>query len=163
MESGRHEFTIFSLGESMIGELAFRSLLNRHFLSLQTLSLEGCRGFTSKMALEIMTQCSNLINFEGRTMEACDILGIIMNKDEKEEEEATGGGKVVDQQPQEWVCTNLRNLNIFICEFQDKPQDWNRRVLQQLTKLSKLETLFLGSSKVIHSRKHDVRDGLDLR
>jgi hypothetical protein len=128
----------------------FRSLV-RHFQSLRVLRLSGCK-MTSKMIQQILTNCPNLTTFREGSLEACDILGIT-------EDEGTAQLAEIQLQSQEWVCTNLRNLEVFICGLRDRPHEWHRRVFQQLARLTKLERLYLNSP----ASSVESRDGLDLR
>ncbi|KAG0220459.1 hypothetical protein BGX31_011008 [Mortierella sp. GBA43] len=153
-------FTRFQFPRTRVGQWAFQSMAG-HFASLQELDLGDCGLLTSQMAQRIMTGCPNLISFWGVSLNARDILGI-----SRGDGEATGQGgsestteeqqQQQQQQAPKWVCTQLRILSIFIFGFAGEPQDWYRRVLEQLSRLTKLETLAVGSG-------WSSPDGLDLR
>ena len=150
------KLTTFLDSDSMFGELAFRSLA-RHFATLQELNLGRCENVNSKMVQQIMTSCTGLILFYGTTLNASDILGDITDEDATEVE------TVVQEQPRDWVCTNLRFLTITICGLEGKPLAWHRRVMQQLARLNKLDTLSICASAIPPLASPAVRGGLDLR
>jgi hypothetical protein len=112
-----------------------------------------CVFLTSKMTQRIMTSCPSLTDFVGTSLDACDILGI------PRDQEATIQEAVMYQKSQDWICTNLKSLSIFICGLEDKPLEWHRGVLQQLARLRKLK--ILGVSLYHYSVLN--HDGLDLR
>ncbi|KAG0220458.1 hypothetical protein B0O80DRAFT_135185 [Mortierella sp. GBAus27b] len=153
--------TLFRLHGVSAREMTFQSLA-RHFSSLRVLDLYGCYGFTSKMIQHIMTHCSTVRILQAGTVEACDILGIAMD-------EATLGTEIEPRPPpqqqqqqqqhsEDWICTNLVQLNICISGLQGKPLEWHQRVFQQLAKLTKLERLYLRPIQLL-----DDVGGLDLR
>jgi len=136
---------------SRFGELTFRSLV-RHFEHLQGLDCKES-ALTSKMAQTIMTQCYNLIRFGGVTLEARDILGIMDGN-------AVGGDTMMHPCSQDWVCTKLCSLSIFICGLGAKPLEWHRKVFQQLGKLERLVFLTPGPGSAFNGQSSD---GLDFR
>lgn len=152
---GCHRLATVDLRGSKFGELAFQSL-SRHFASLQELCLYQCKGLTSAMVQQIMTSCCGLTVFYATRLDASDILGDMKDVDV----EGTGAKAVIDGQPQDWVCTNMEYLEVFICGLEGKPFEWHRKVLQQLAKLSKLTTLNIGQRG---GYGMSPNDGLDLR
>ncbi|KAG0245162.1 hypothetical protein BGX31_007741 [Mortierella sp. GBA43] len=132
-----------------IGELAFQSL-SRHFGHVRKLRLtEGT--LTSEMAQRILTNCPNLTELHGVTLEARDILGIDKRNPTQEKEMAIN---------QDWVCSNLENLTIFICGLAGKPREWHQSIFQQLSRMKMLCSLSVGPVPPIRQRS---LDGLDLR
>lgn len=104
--------TDFITVPSPFGELSFRSLV-RYFAHVQVLDLRRS-ALTSRMTQQILSNCPNLTVFRGTTLKARDILGIV--------EENEAGGATMHRQPQEWVCTSLRTLSIFISGLEGKPR-----------------------------------------
>ncbi|KAF9927398.1 hypothetical protein BGZ65_006779 [Modicella reniformis] len=150
------EVTLLSIYYSMFGEQAFQSL-SRHFSKIQKLYFTKCRGLTSAMVQQIMTSYPNLIEFSGGSLDARDLLGIV-------KDEATGEEKMVTQ---DWVCTHIQDLAIFINGLEGKPDDWHRRILQQIAKLKKLKILVLSPHSSYNPRppndglNFSLRTGLD--
>ncbi|KAF9927397.1 hypothetical protein BGZ65_006778 [Modicella reniformis] len=77
----------------------------------------------------------------------------------------TGEEKMVTQ---DWVCTHIQALAIFINGLEGKPEEWHRRILQQISKLKELKFLTLApdESYDTHRSAHDgsnfpLRTGLD--
>ncbi|KAF9364657.1 hypothetical protein BGX34_000828 [Mortierella sp. NVP85] len=151
---GCHRLLSLRFRESNFGELAFQSL-SRHFASLEKLDLGYSTGLTSTMIQQIMTSCPRLTTFYGTTLDASDILGDIMDENAMEVD--------TQEQPRDWVCTNLRFLTISICGLEGKPLVWHRKVLQQLARLDKLDTLSLCASAIPPLTSPKVRDGLNLK
>ncbi|KAF9917600.1 hypothetical protein BGZ65_012821, partial [Modicella reniformis] len=114
------------------------------------LDLKECRGLTSAMAQQIMTSFPNLILFSGVSLDARDLLGIV-------KDEVTGEEKMVTQ---DWICTHIQDLAIFINGLEGKPQEWHRSVLQQIAKLNKLRSLNLAAHR--DSPSAISHDGLNL-
>ncbi|KAF9356886.1 hypothetical protein BGX34_009710 [Mortierella sp. NVP85] len=148
-----HQLVSVKFTDSKFGELSFRSLF-RHFATLQEINLEYCNEVTSEMVQRIMTSCERLTSLHAPTLDASDILGDVKGK------KATGMAAVIHQPLQEWACRNLRLLSVFICGLEGRPLDWHRKVLQRLSKLTKLVHLNIGSGQYYNSYS---RDGLDLR
>ncbi|KAF9364656.1 hypothetical protein BGX34_000827 [Mortierella sp. NVP85] len=145
------QIKLLILVPSEFREQAFRSLV-RHFAHLRVLYLGICVGLSSKMAQQILKSCPNLSIFRGVTLKAQDILGIA-------EDNATADETILHQQPQDWVCTNLHTLSIFIHGLEGKPRLWHKRIFQQLAKMKKLVSLTIGPGI---SREASY-DGLDLK
>ncbi|KAF9949037.1 hypothetical protein BGZ65_007646 [Modicella reniformis] len=144
--------TSFHVLESRFGELAFRSLI-RHFSYLQELDLRYCGRANSKMVHQILISCPSLVSFAGVRLRAEDFMGIV-------KDESTGEEKMMDSQPQDWVCTNLEFLTISICGLEGKPQEWQQLILEQLARLKKLTFLSIGPNTLSFQ---DSRDGVVLR
>lgn len=148
------EFAIVCQFGYGFGKLAFESL-TRHFEHVQRLDLSKSH-LSSGMAQQILTNCPHLTAFMGERLEARDILGIF-----PEDKAMMGDKTTMDQQPpQDWVCTKLRTLNIFICGLEDKPQEWHRGVFRQLSKMERLMHLIISPVGVFAEKS---RDGLDLK
>ncbi|KAI8349982.1 hypothetical protein B0O80DRAFT_135441 [Mortierella sp. GBAus27b] len=132
--------------------------LRRHFPHLVHLDIERCDSTTSAMIQQLMTSCPRLEYLAADRLDVRDILGVA----EVEMEEAGRQGEHQEArqtfQPQDWACTNLRSFTIFICGLEGKPNEWQREVLKQLSRLTKLSTLRIGCWGTKPSR-----DGLDMR
>ncbi|KAI8345605.1 hypothetical protein B0O80DRAFT_472576 [Mortierella sp. GBAus27b] len=140
------QLTSFTLSTGTITSLNRTSeSLARHFSSLQELDVYN---LTSKVIQNIMTSCPTLRSLRGAKLEASDILG-----------ETTDQATSMQPQPRDWICIKLQRLEFFICGLGDKPLEWNRTVLEGLSRLTKLEVLSVGDP----SGPMESRDGLDLR
>lgn len=148
-----HKIKDFTIDPCTFGESAFRSL-TRHFTYLQVVSVYQS-GITSKMTHAILTSCPNLTTFHGDTLDARDILGVV------EDGNMTDYEVLKRQQPQDWVCSNLQVLDVFICGLEFRPLEWHRRVFQQIGKMTRLTMLKMGAKFLEHNV--DSHDGLDLR
>ncbi|KAG0230655.1 hypothetical protein B0O80DRAFT_502081 [Mortierella sp. GBAus27b] len=148
--------------EPRFGNKAFQSL-TRHFSSLKVLTFGRNNEVTSKMAQQIVTRCLHLTSLEGITMDACDILGIAKVEEEEKATVATptttNQGTAMYPPSPDWSCTRLESLGLTINGLEGKPQDWNRRVLQQLGKLKQLTALRFDP----HCFGPSTQDGLDMR
>ncbi|KAF9347273.1 hypothetical protein BGX26_001241 [Mortierella sp. AD094] len=135
---------LISTGYGSLGVQALR----QHFCSLTRLRLTGCPNFTSAIILEVLTSCPALIKIKADSLEARDILGVVVE------------AKRSKLYPRDWVCLKLRSFNVSICGLKGKPNEWHRQILHQLSRLKKLEELAIGhyGEEVSFSR-----DGLDLR
>ncbi|KAF9970666.1 hypothetical protein BGZ65_010959, partial [Modicella reniformis] len=142
------EVTSLSIYYSMFGEQAFQSL-KRLFPKIQKLNIK-CRGMTSAMVQQIMTSCPNLLEFSGISLDAPDLLGIA-------KDEVTGEQKMVTQ---DWICTHIQDLDIFINGLEGKPEDWHRRILQQIGRLKKLQFLTLAPDEDYNTHR-SAYDGLN--
>ncbi|KAG0218602.1 hypothetical protein B0O80DRAFT_531433 [Mortierella sp. GBAus27b] len=134
--------------------------LSRHYSYLVHLDLICCGTITSLMVQRVMVSCPRLDTFHAPRLDASDILGVPTM------DTSDAGGSIGDQQdakqvlhPQDWVCTSLRELTIYICGLEDKPVEWHRNVLRQLSRLTKLEDLRIGG----WTGPGMSRDGLDLK
>ncbi|KAF9993801.1 hypothetical protein BGZ79_001484 [Entomortierella chlamydospora] len=125
---------------------------SRYFQTLTCIDLRHCPTLTSNLSQEIMTSCPRLKEFRGFILEARDILGI------REGSELTGQTTGYDSQ--DWVCLDLEIFSIFICGLDDKPPEWQRRVLQKLARLENLRNLDISR----HYENWEAKeDGLNLR
>ncbi|KAF9997969.1 hypothetical protein BGZ65_006470, partial [Modicella reniformis] len=106
---------------SAFGEQAFHSL-SRHFIDIQYLQ---CHGLTGAMTQQIMTSCPNLIEFSGANLDARDVIGT-------EKDETTGEGMMVTQ---DWICTRMQHLAIFINKVEGKSHELHPGVIRQIAKL----------------------------
>ncbi|KAG0220456.1 hypothetical protein BGX31_011005 [Mortierella sp. GBA43] len=127
--------------------------LARHFSSLRELEVSSVNKLTSETIQDIMTNCPNLRSLKGGRIEASDILDI------SKYEEIIYQATRMQPRPQDWTCTNLQHLEVFICGLEDKPLEWHRRVFEQLSRLTRLEKLYIGDI----SSFTEYRGGLDLR
>ncbi|KAI8349958.1 hypothetical protein B0O80DRAFT_135149 [Mortierella sp. GBAus27b] len=127
--------------------------LSRHFSSLRKLEVPITELPNNTMQ-DIMANCPNLRSLKGGRLMASDILDI--SKDKQVMDQAAS---LQQPHPQDWICTNLQHLEVFIGGLEDKPLEWHQRVFEQLSRLTRLEKLHIGG---ILSYKED-RGGLDLR
>ncbi|KAF9336212.1 hypothetical protein BG006_009376 [Podila minutissima] len=128
--------TSFQVFDTQFGPAAFQSLF-RHFRYVTKLDLRRCPEVTSAMSQQILESCPGLIEF------------------------FAGYLKVQDMKPeQEWVCTGLTSISLFICGLRDQPPEKQEAVLRQLAKLERIESLTVGT---FDPRDENSRDGLDLR
>ncbi|KAF8975715.1 hypothetical protein BGZ46_008907 [Entomortierella lignicola] len=117
------------------------------------------------MAQHVMTSCHHLRKFNANILDAQDILGIVEETQGYEEEESESSQTPITTmtalQPRQkdWICLDLRSLSLFITGFEGKPRDWQRRVLDQIAKLVKLEQIDVGTFHF----NFDLSDGLNLR
>lgn len=133
LESARR-VTSFQVFDTQFGATAFRSLL-RHFPHVTKLDLRRCQEVTSTMSQQILTSCPRLTEF------------------------FAGYLKVQDMK-QEWVCTGLTSMSLFICGMKDQPLEIQEVALHQLSKLEHMESLTVGT---VDPRDESSKDGLDLR
>jgi hypothetical protein len=146
--------SVLELNSCGFGVLAFQSLI-RHFASLTVLSLNGCNQFTSAMVHQVMTSCAQLETLVATWLCAQEIIGTPMVKGEAIDQE-----EGIASQPQDWVCTNLSCLRLYIYGLEGNPVGWHWLILKQLGRLTKLETLIIGPYE---TPGPDCRDGIDLR
>ncbi|KAF9911673.1 hypothetical protein EC991_002791 [Linnemannia zychae] len=138
-----------------------------HLESLQRLSVQGCKGFSSGMVREVLMQCPALIEFTADFIFAQDVV-FLQCRDRRVLDKGTGA-EVIDAmrmtadwrtlgrggvQVQPWACKGLRSLKI--CIYATPALDYTtatadapsfsscaRNVLRQLATLTKLEHLDL--------------------
>ncbi|KAF9345334.1 hypothetical protein BGX26_003279 [Mortierella sp. AD094] len=110
---------------------------------------------TSLMIQEIMVSCPQLNTFIATYLEARDILGIDEEEEKSKNVDKGHGGSYT----RDWTCVGLKELRFQICGLEGRPE-WQRLVLKQLARLTKLEWLNVANCAKWGS---SVRDGLDLR
>ncbi|KAF9148057.1 hypothetical protein BG015_010235 [Linnemannia schmuckeri] len=110
----------FRLRSSGFGHLTFAILRARLFDTIKVLDLTGILSFTSRMALEVLQECVHLEDFNG----------VIINAQEID----------IEQRP--WVCLGLKRLATIIAVDTEAS---SRKAFEALSKLSKLESLDLGT------------------
>ncbi|KAG0366150.1 hypothetical protein BC939DRAFT_146363 [Gamsiella multidivaricata] len=142
-------FSVFGPG---FGQRALQSLV-RHFSHLTSLNLRLCSGATSPMIQTIMTSCPELTYLCANSLNARDILGL----DAEDGEAAIGAAEC---NPHSWICMNLRSLTLYIYGLEGKPALWQRLVLKQLARMTKLDFLTVGPFEF---DPRDSHDGIDLR
>ncbi|KAF9161476.1 hypothetical protein BGX20_002102 [Mortierella sp. AD010] len=134
------------------GSLAIQAI-RPHFSKLTRLEVSGGHLFDSDIVQEIMTSCPMLIELKADKLYARSILGAV-KRDAPEP-----GSDGYDLHPQDWVCLNLRRLDVFIFGVHNSDM-WQRQILHQLSRLKKLEELSIGGWD---DERSWSRDGLDLR
>ncbi|KAF9356087.1 hypothetical protein BGX26_005717 [Mortierella sp. AD094] len=161
-------------GRSKFGPLALEPLLRQHAVSLTKILLYSKTStVTSAMIQKILTTCHQLMEFGADRLNARDILGLTEidtedDEDEDEDEEEEEGKK--KKEGRDWVCTKLRFFEMFICGLRDKPLSWHRGVFKQISRLERLEELYVGACSSIKEetpprifRTKTIWDGLDMR
>ncbi|KAF9092805.1 hypothetical protein BGX29_010285 [Mortierella sp. GBA35] len=138
---------------------AFGALKDRHFKTLQTLSIQGCKGFTSSMVHEILTLCPCLVDFAADFIYAQDILSGGCEKVPG----TTGTATTMMAKP--WVCLGLKRLKICIyaTALDSQTPSCARQVLRHLSTLTRLRDLDLRRNLVDERGLLDLslRSGLD--
>ncbi|KAI8349966.1 hypothetical protein B0O80DRAFT_458745 [Mortierella sp. GBAus27b] len=126
--------------------LAAQSALTRHFSYLTHLDVRTCPSTQSSLVHQILTSCRHLEHLSAPRLDVGDMITVPLIE------------SVVCATP-EWVCTQLRTLEVAFCGFQDKPSTWHTLILEQLGRLTKLEVLRINWLKSCVSQS----DGLYLR
>ncbi|KAF9122746.1 hypothetical protein BGX30_001804 [Mortierella sp. GBA39] len=134
--------TLFEVFETGFGATAFQAM-TRHFAHLTRLDIRRCSGVTSPMAQQILTSCRRLVFFCGDALHARDIVGL---QPQQQLQETNADGTVQPSQeqqlqPQDWVCTDLTWLTLYICGLENAPPTWLPIVLTQLARLTSLDFL----------------------
>ncbi|KAF9120378.1 hypothetical protein BGW39_011471 [Mortierella sp. 14UC] len=112
------------------GPLCFGELGKRHFGTLRSLCLSRCDGLTSRMALEVLNNCSLLEVFEARCISVVDLAEL----------------------PQPWACHRLKYLGICFNGGHDQP-GMDSVVFEQLSRLKQLEEIDLSLTDIPHMRR----------
>ncbi|OAQ24687.1 hypothetical protein K457DRAFT_141710 [Linnemannia elongata AG-77] len=134
--------TLFEVFETGFGARAFQAM-TRHFAHLTRLDIRRCSGVTSPMAQQILTSCRRLVFFCGDALHARDIVGL---QPQQQLQGTSADGTVQSSeeqhlQPQDWVCTDLTWLTLYICGLENAPPTWLPIVLTQLARLTSLDFL----------------------
>ncbi|KAF9207444.1 hypothetical protein BGZ49_000397 [Haplosporangium sp. Z 27] len=146
--TGSSNLTALSVLSSRSGLLSIQAL-SRHFNTLTRLEVN----FESPFIQRIMTSCSQLLELKAPFLDVLDILGAVKKSGEYDPHK-------YGLHPQDWVCLNLRRLDIFIQIPGHKDDSSQRPVFHQLSRLKRLEELRIGG----HDNELSwSRDGLDLR
>ncbi|KAI8349968.1 hypothetical protein B0O80DRAFT_500912 [Mortierella sp. GBAus27b] len=136
-----------TLGQHDLYPLAQPSL-TRHFPHLTHVDFYSCRFLQSAFVHQILISCPHLVYLSAPRLHVCDILGVphlvdvpYLRLGEPQPEFLELESRPDGMRPQEWVCIELRTLQVSFYGFQDKPPMWHRLVLEQLGRLTKLEVL----------------------
>jgi hypothetical protein len=133
--------TLFEVFETGFGARAFQAM-TRHFEHLTRLDIRRCSGVTSPMAQQILTSCRRLVFFCGDALHARDIVGLQPQQPQNIMADGTTQPLQEQQlQPQDWVCTDLTWLTLYICGLENAPPTWLPIVLTQLARLTSLDFL----------------------
>ncbi|KAG0201004.1 hypothetical protein BGX33_010648 [Mortierella sp. NVP41] len=132
--------TLFEVFETGFGTLAFQAM-TRHFANLTRLDIRRCAGVTSPMAQQILTSCPRLTFFCGDALHARDIVGLQVALDAQAQNPDVPPPAIPVLQPQDWVCTELTWLTLFICGLDMAPPEWINIVYHQLSRLTNLDFL----------------------
>jgi hypothetical protein len=115
---------IFRLRSTDFGPLVFDTLRRRLFGTLRILDLTGIVYFTSRMALDVLTECVHLEDFRGGIVNAQEINNV----------------------SRPWVCLGLKRLSTIIVSGPDASTSKN--AYEALSRLTCLETLDIGLGNV---------------
>ncbi|KAF9119278.1 hypothetical protein BGW39_000426 [Mortierella sp. 14UC] len=136
--------TLFEVFETGFGAIAFQAM-TRHFAHLTRLDIRRCSGVTSSMAQQILTSCPRLVFFCGDALHARDIVGLSPPQSHNMDVGGTGSEAAIDVEqqlnPQDWVCTDLTWMTLYICGLENAPPAWLPIVLRQLSRLTALDFL----------------------
>ncbi|KAF9569933.1 hypothetical protein EC968_002411 [Mortierella alpina] len=102
---------------------AFACLRNRHFGTLESLTLGALPSRPSMPALEVLTHCPKLKRFDAPFITIEDIVRPPLLP---------------------WACTQLEYLRIHIVRQDQDPEEWDLQVFSQLSRLTQLRYLDLG-------------------
>jgi hypothetical protein len=142
---------------SQFSVLASDALVS-HFPNLTTLHLSSCPNVTSAICHRILLTCLKLISFTAPRLDAQDILGVEGDAHVQTMRTGRGYAHLKILHPQAWVCTNLQTLVLVICGLREKPAEWHRLILRQLTMLVRLQNLDIGQ----FGKPSVINDGLDV-
>ncbi|KAG0292403.1 hypothetical protein BGZ96_004150 [Linnemannia gamsii] len=114
----------FRLRSAEFGPLTFNTLRTRIFGTLRALDLTGNVYVTSRMALDVLTECVHLEDFSGVIIYAQEI----------------------DNESQPWACLGLERLStIIICS---PDASTSKNAFEALSRLTRLTTLDIGLDKL---------------
>ncbi|KAF9344582.1 hypothetical protein BGX26_004149 [Mortierella sp. AD094] len=136
------------LGTSRFSESSYRSLMNNHATTIQSLTLRACPSITSAMAQGILSGCPSLETLDVNVIQGTDLARI---ESESEASEAVVVGK-------DWVCLKLKYLAVYFDlsskgadidqstpegekRFKRQQQLEQEHAFRQLSRLSGLKTL----------------------
>lgn len=114
----------FRLRSTMFGPLTFDTLRTQIFGTLRVPDLTGIVYFTSRMALDVLTECDHLKDFSRVIIYAQEI----------------------DSESRPWVCLGLERLSAIIVSGPDASTSKN--AYEALSRLTCLKTLDIGLDKV---------------
>ncbi|KAG0379803.1 hypothetical protein BGX24_011662 [Mortierella sp. AD032] len=127
------------LSDCSFGPLTFSKLKERHFMSLEILDVVGCEGFTSAMAMEVLSRCHRLQDFRCPHIQLKDLI-----QEQQQDQEQQ------QKQEQSFACRHyLKRLDTFVSKNETDPTDWTDKALERLSTLTQLEHLSL------HPGQHD--------
>ncbi|KAK5801615.1 hypothetical protein F5H01DRAFT_355947 [Linnemannia elongata] len=124
------------------GPLSFSKLKERHFATLEVLVVR-CEGFTSAMAMEVLSTSSRLQEFSCSHIQLKDFIQLPQEQ----------------QQQQSYACQqHLRHLEVFISKDDTDPADWTVKSMERLSTFTHLEHLSLYPDRLdpeCHARAQD--------
>ncbi|KAK3814845.1 MAG: hypothetical protein JOS17DRAFT_795204 [Linnemannia elongata] len=116
------------LSKCSFGPLTFSKLKERHFATLEILNVVGSEGFTSAMAMEVLSRCPRLQEFSCPCILLKDLIQLPQEQ----------------QQPQPYAHQqHLRHLDAFISKDNTDPADWTVKAMERLANFTHLEHLSL--------------------
>ncbi|KAI8349967.1 hypothetical protein B0O80DRAFT_500911 [Mortierella sp. GBAus27b] len=150
-----------------------QSSLTRHFPHLTHVDFDACQLDQIAFVHQILISCPHLDYLSATKIHVCDILGVphLVNVPYLPTRESQLEFLELERRPdgirpQEWVCTKLRTLKVSFRGFRGKPSMWNRLVLEQLGRLTKLEVLDINPARWCVTQLDGLclrlRTGLDL-
>lgn len=142
------------LSKCSFGPLPFAKLKERHFASLEILNVVGCEGFTSAMAIEVLSKCPRLQEFSCPHIQLKDLIQFPQEQ----------------QQQQPYACQqHLRHLDAFISKDDIDPADWTAKAMERLSTFTHLEHLSLCPARLdlechpqAQGQVHVTSGGLDV-
>jgi hypothetical protein len=124
--------------------LTFNCLKEMYFGHLRELNVRRCKGITSVMVQEILTECVHLVHFEAAHIFVRDI--------------ATAS--------KPWSCLQLERLVIYIAKEPKGKAEWEGRVFEQISRVRRLLVLDLQRPCTVNDADRvdpNSMDSLDLR
>lgn len=122
--------TCFDRSSDSLGPLTYSCLREQYFSHLQDLRIgRRCKGVSSAMAQEMLTECVHLVSFDAPHIFVRDI--------------ATA--------PKSWGCSGLENLSIYIIKQEEDEARWEGQVFRQISRLRRLESLDLQRNPYMYS------------
>ncbi|KAG0286560.1 hypothetical protein BGZ96_009354 [Linnemannia gamsii] len=123
-----HPLKNLILSQCSFGPLTFSRLKERHFATLEVLNVIGCEGFTSPMAMEVLSRSLRLQEFSCPHIRPKDLVQCSQEQ----------------QQQQPFACqSQLRHLDLFISKDDTDPVDWTIQAMERLSTLNQLKYLSL--------------------
>ncbi|KAF9106531.1 hypothetical protein BGX27_009118 [Mortierella sp. AM989] len=135
--------TCFRADKISFGKLSFDSLLRRHSLTLTSLDLTRDT-VSSEMIQRVLVSCPQLKIFHTGSLLIEDMRSIVDEDSAELEMISSCSISPPSIQFQDWVATNLEHLSIHICAIGSTASHWQRPVLRQLGRLTKLKSLGIG-------------------
>ncbi|KAF9155855.1 hypothetical protein BG015_008326 [Linnemannia schmuckeri] len=147
------------LSQCSFGPFTFSKLKKHHFASLEVLDVVGCDGFTSAMALEMLSRCPRLQEFSCPHIHLKDF---VQSSEDRQQQKQLGHQPFACQQ-------HLRHLNTFIYKDDNNPADWTIKAMGRLSAFTQLEHLSLCPARLdpacqpqAQDQPHVTNSGLEM-